>query len=49
MKKGGRSACGQCVTLLNRPSIKEPALDPSNILLFIKALIQGGRLQRGRR
>jgi hypothetical protein len=49
MEEGGRSACRQCVTLLSRPGIGEPALDPSNTLLFIKALIQGGRLQQGRR
>jgi hypothetical protein len=49
IEEGGWSACRQCVTLLSRPGIGEPALDPSNTLLFIKALIQGGRLQRGRR
>jgi hypothetical protein len=49
MEEGDRSAYKQCVTLLSRPGIREPALDPSNTLLFIKALIQGGRLQRGRR
>jgi hypothetical protein len=32
-KKIGR-ACEQCVILLNRPDIKEPALDPSNTLLI---------------
>jgi hypothetical protein len=44
IEEGGRSACRQCVTFLSRPGIGEPALDPSNTLLFIEALIQGGRL-----
>jgi hypothetical protein len=39
MEEGNRSACKQCVTFLNRLGIGEPALDPSNTLLFIKALI----------
>jgi hypothetical protein len=43
IEKGGRSACGQCVTLLSRPGRD---LRPIRVThcLFVKALIQGGRL-----
>jgi hypothetical protein len=34
MEEGDRSACKQCVTLLNRPDIGEPALDPSNTTIY---------------
>jgi hypothetical protein len=31
----------QCVTLLNRPNIRKPALDPSNTLLIRKGVRSG--------
>jgi hypothetical protein len=37
----GRSACGQCVTLLSRPGIRKPALDLSNTLLIRKGVNSG--------
>jgi hypothetical protein len=40
-EKGGRSACEQCVTLLSRPGIGEPALDPSNTLLIRRGVDSG--------
>jgi hypothetical protein len=40
-EKKGRSACEQCVTLLSRPGIGEPALDPSNTLLIRKGVDSG--------
>jgi threonine/homoserine/homoserine lactone efflux protein len=39
-KEVGR-ACGQCVTLLSRPGIGEPALDPSNTLLIRRGVDSG--------
>ena len=34
-------AYGQCVTLLSRPGIGEPALDPSNTLLIRRGVGSG--------
>ena len=41
IEKINKSAYGQCVTLLSRPDIEEPALDPSNTLLIRKGVDLG--------